>query len=476
MTDTVGTSGGAGALAAVSAAVEGLQQLADSGLWQVPDGALAELAEALDRVRRLADGQLVRLLGEVDSRGLPGQDGTGSPGAWLRRIVPSMRPAEAAGLATQAATLYRSVLSPDLAPTRAALEAGAVRVCQARVVTDTVDRLSPPTVPADGPDAIDPDHLAAAQQVLLDDASHLPAPDLAKCAVAIRHHLDPGADDRLARDEKAQHRGRCLVLTPEPSGMYFLQGALTKHAGNALRTAIDAWSAPHPATDGTPDPRTAGQRRHDALHRLAETALARGEVPTSHASPAKVIVRVTAQTLATALSEHLTPSQPAAPRPTGLPPAELDDGTPISRRLLARIACGADLTPVLLDGLDQPLDVGRTHRDFTPRQRTAIIERDRHCTWPGCTAPAPWCDAHHLQHWQHGGPTDLTNAALLCQRHHTHAHTTHAVGAVVNGHVIWTEPGHPPGDQLPLPPPDPKRWHRQYLQRLTRQWLAPRRE
>ncbi|MGN6612293.1 MAG: DUF222 domain-containing protein [Angustibacter sp.] len=470
MTDTVDTSGGAGALAAVTTAVAGLEQLAGAAFWQLPDADLTALAAALDRVRRLADGQTVRLLGEVESRGLPGQDGTGSPAAWLRRIVPSMRPGEAAGFGKQAHTLYRSVLSPDLEPTRAALETGTVRVCQARVVTDLVDQLSPPNVPVDGPDALDPEHVATAQVMLLDDATRLPAPDLAKCAVAIRHHLDPGADERLARDEKAQHRQRCLTLTPEASGMYYLQGALTKEAGNALRTAIDAWSAPEPASDGTPDPRSPGQRRHDALHRLAQTALATNQVPTSHGSPAKVIVRVSAETLATAIC---APDE----KTTGLPPAELEDGTPISRRLLARLACGADLTPVLIDDLGDPLDVGRTHRYHTPRQRIALIERDRHCTFEDCTAPASWCDAHHLTPWEHGGHTTVRDGALLCDRHHHHVHTTGATGKVVNGQVIWTPPGSPPpGDQPPPPPPDPNRWQRRYLQRLTRPWLVQRRE
>ncbi|MGN6612006.1 MAG: hypothetical protein ACTHLJ_09540, partial [Angustibacter sp.] len=79
MTDTVDTSGGAGALAAVTTAVAGLEQLAGAAFWQLSDADLTALAAALDRVRRLADGQTVRLLGEVESRGLPGQDGTGSP-------------------------------------------------------------------------------------------------------------------------------------------------------------------------------------------------------------------------------------------------------------------------------------------------------------------------------------------------------------------------------------------------------------
>jgi HNH endonuclease len=30
--------------------------------------------------------------------------------------------------------------------------------------------------------------------------------------------------------------------------------------------------------------------------------------------------------------------------------------------------------------------------------------------------------AHHLVHWADGGPTNLRNAALVCERHHTVVH------------------------------------------------------
>ena len=37
-------------------------------------------------------------------------------------------------------------------------------------------------------------------------------------------------------------------------------------------------------------------------------------------------------------------------------------------------------------------------------------------------APAAGTRAHHVLHWADGGPSDLDNAALLCQRHHTVVH------------------------------------------------------
>ena len=46
-------------------------------------------------------------------------------------------------------------------------------------------------------------------------------------------------------------------------------------------------------------------------------------------------------------------------------------------------------------------------------------------THPDCDRPATWCDTHHDHPWHHGGPTDHTNARLLCRWHHTWHHTHH---------------------------------------------------
>ena len=58
--------------------------------------------------------------------------------------------------------------------------------------------------------------------------------------------------------------------------------------------------------------------------------------------------------------------------------------------------------------------------------------------------PPHWADAHHLVHWADFGPSDLDNAALLCERHHTdRAHQRRLAGEVVQG---------PTGEQRQLGP------------------------
>jgi HNH endonuclease len=91
----------------------------------------------------------------------------------------------------------------------------------------------------------------------------------------------------------------------------------------------------------------------------------------------------------------------------------------VAARLRAAVAL---LPPVLGGAPTQPLEVGRTSRVVTAAQRTALAVRDNGCVFPGCERPLAWCDAHHLRHWLHGGPTDLANLALVCRTHHRAVH------------------------------------------------------
>jgi hypothetical protein len=68
------------------------------------------------------------------------------------------------------------------------------------------------------------------------------------------------------------------------------------------------------------------------------------------------------------------------------------------------------------------LEVGRASRVVSAAQRAALVVRDGGCAVPGCDRPPAWCEAHHLVHWLHGGPTDLENLALVCRAHHRAVH------------------------------------------------------
>ncbi|MCY3585071.1 MAG: DUF222 domain-containing protein [Acidimicrobiaceae bacterium] len=110
-----------------------------------------------------------------------------------------------------------------------------------------------------------------------------------------------------------------------------------------------------------------------------------------------------------------------------------DAGVELPPEIVRRLACDAEIIPMILGGPGGPADAGRSTRTVSLRLRRLLIARDRHCQWPGCAEPPSRCDAHHVHHWIHGGRTDLDNLVLLCHRHHHHLHQ--------HGHAMVPEPG-----------------------------------
>ncbi|WP_460459462.1 DUF222 domain-containing protein, partial [Angustibacter peucedani] len=235
--------------------------------WQLAGDALGAELRRHDHAERMAHVAKIQLAAEAMQRGLPRQSGCRDLAAWVRRELPACSPGEAARIAARAEAFYRSPAAPQLGPTREALLAGVISGEQADVIASTVAALLPPQVPVG---AVPAEAVARSQALLLGETDRLDPKALAKLAAKLRASLDPDADDRLARDGKRQEQVRGVTLVPMDSGLWHLEALLTKRAGAALKAAVDAWSAPQPAADGTPDPRTAAQRRHDGLQRLAE--------------------------------------------------------------------------------------------------------------------------------------------------------------------------------------------------------------
>ncbi|GAA2756784.1 HNH endonuclease signature motif containing protein [Actinopolymorpha rutila] len=98
-------------------------------------------------------------------------------------------------------------------------------------------------------------------------------------------------------------------------------------------------------------------------------------------------------------------------------------GEPLSVATIRRMACDANIIPVVLGGNGEILDIGEADRFFTEPQRRALAIRDgSHCHFPDCQVPERRCVAHHMTAWDHFGPTDLANGVLLCKTHHTFVH------------------------------------------------------
>ena len=106
----------------------------------------------------------------------------------------------------------------------------------------------------------------------------------------------------------------------------------------------------------------------------------------------------------------------------GLEPATFDDGNPLTPAQLQMVMSDAQITRVVFGQRSEVVDVGRRYRTATPAQARAIIARDRHCQYPGCSQTYTSSRLHHSHYWENGGHTDLNNMVMVCWYHHNVIH------------------------------------------------------
>jgi hypothetical protein len=97
-------------------------------------------------------------------------------------------------------------------------------------------------------------------------------------------------------------------------------------------------------------------------------------------------------------------------------------GADLPVETVRRLACEAEILPVVLDGRSVPIDVGRSKRLATIHQRRALEAIHPTCAIPDCEVIFDHCNVHHIEYWENGGVTDLNNMVPLCSRHHHAAH------------------------------------------------------
>jgi hypothetical protein len=181
---------------------------------------------------------------------------------------------------------------------------------------------------------------------------------------------------------------------------FVLRGDFAKTAGQSIREAIEKFTRPPAANDGT----TLAVRQAEGFVRLCEIGLARG----ADAEGSRPVVSY--------LTHARTAEDATHPLTLGLFSGVIDP------RERDRILCDSIIVPVTTDHTGEILNAGRATSVWNRAQRRAVTTRSPHCQWPGCAIPAPWCDIHHIVHWEHGGTTDLENGEHLCRRHHTFVH------------------------------------------------------
>ena len=205
--------------------------------------------------------------------------------------------------------------------------------------------------------------------------------------------------ERSDDDADIAYAKRKAFLSRSLDGWWHLSGLLDPATGEKLKAAFDVF-ADRVSED---DDRTPGMRRADALGEMADRVLAGINRDSGHGH---VMV-------------HLTPEQFG----TGLGVA-WPSGSLLTRPQVGEHACSVEAALVVLDPVRwEPLQVGFTARYATRAQRMALQARDGDtCVHPGCSTQASRCIAHHIVHWDAGGPTDVENLVLLCEFHHRKVH------------------------------------------------------
>lgn len=300
--------------------------------------------------------------------------------------------------------------------------------------------------------------------------------ELAAAITQTTRMLSPAKD--LAADDERARSARSLTSHTDASGLTRYKLVLDAEGAAIIDAAVAGLSKPVKDPDGERDPRPATRRRADALVSIVGRGVSSpGEVGTS--DKAQVMVTISMASLLTATDGMcgvcgsrrpggalglagvpFSATHPfghrddlddggGAPGPEGV---GLDaggvaggghaggvtaSGAVLSPSSVRKLACEAGVIPVMLGSGGEPLELGRASRFFTPGQKRLLWLRDGGCTFPGCTMPAHWTDAHHVQYWSLGGRTDVGNAALLCERHHTRVHQQELACTVRDDGVTW---------------------------------------
>ena len=250
-----------------------------------------------------------------------------------------------------------------------------------------------------------------------------------------------------AQEDARRHARRELYMYQGDDGMVVIRGRLAPEVGALLAQALSAAretlykrTRAQAGTVSSPDisaeTPTMAQQQADAMGLLAETALHHGIDPGVPGERYQVVVHVDAPVLA----------EPDAPGQSAL-----EDGARVSAETSRRLACDASRV-VMHHGRDgRVVEVAARTRTIPPALRRALHHRDRGCRFPGCGSR--FGQGHHIHHWARGGPTKLSNLAMLCRRHHRAVHEEgYQVDRQPDGQLRFRRPDGQLLPEVPLSP------------------------
>lgn len=371
-----------------------LKDVADLDPVFLPTSDKREALEQLTRVTAQLEALRLRVIASADD--VADADSCRSVAGWLESQTradhgPSHRSMKLAQALEHRWTAVRDGLAD-----------GRVHLAQAEVIVRCLEDLPTEDVPAEV--------LARAEVHLVAEAAHFAPKALARLGRKILEVVAPQvAEDQelkaLKRAEDRAARQTSLVSQRLGDGTTRITIRVPDSIAARLKTYLEAFTSPRRSPSDLSGERVPSyQAKGQAFCAFLESAdpkrlpLHGGDATTVRVTIGLDQLRDQLGVAGFAFDEQISPGQ------------------------ARRLACTADLIPVVLGTRSEVLDLGRKSRLFTGALRKALAIRDQRCRAEGCTVPATWCEAHHRHPWSHGGRTDIEDGVLLCSFHHHRVH------------------------------------------------------
>lgn len=411
--------------------------LAPSDAAGLSDDALLETTGALEQLGRRLSAMQIAVAAEVDHRsrhelgtdGLAATKGCRNSTELLERITLAASETISKRIKIGRNTRTRYSLVGEQLPTpfphvADALASGSIGLDSAHAIIRGLTSIAP---------VVDSLSIQTAEYELVAAATGTAPESPFPCtADYTRIHTDVwkarlDQDGRIPVEERAL-RMRSFNLGRERDGLVWVRGALTPDVAAKFTALVNAYMSPRTAPaflneeelaahDLEHDPRTRDQKRHDIFAGIVDIAARSAETPTMGGAAPVVMVSVRQSDL-------------DADRGVG----HIDGiDAPVSMRVVKQYTCNGGTQRVVFDDNGRIIELGSPERCFTPQQRRAITLRDGECSIPACHIPAAWCEIHHVDPAENGGPTHTDNGLLLCWFHHRTLDTSGWQFRMVNG-------------------------------------------
>ncbi|MBY4384588.1 DUF222 domain-containing protein [Rhodococcus fascians] len=428
-------------------------------IWQLSESELLADAAAVSHDIQLLEARRIALVADIDTRVSREKLGFPGPAGWLTSTT-LLTPSKA----TKIVALARGMKNfPDIAD---AVNTGVMSVEHAALIL-TFAETPPKNLPQEGRDI--------ARTAMITAATG-PGARTDKIREAITKLEDTYGSDKPPPEDTDRNE---LFASKMLNQRLCLKADFDAVTAEKLFTALSPLTEPRPAADGTPDERSPARRRADAFGQILDHYLASKDRPTEGGERPHINLHIRLQDLQSLSGQNsdditddetssaATESETDAADPVDINtgnPIDTDaatepdhengsgsgdrgggdaaadrgayrdlfgDGTsvgwlpwmgPLSRETSRQLACDCLLTAIVMDENGNPLNLARTARTVTAKQKRALTARDHGCAFPGCGKPAAWTEGHHIWHWADGGPTDMNNLVLLCGFHHRLIH------------------------------------------------------